>query len=152
MAHPLDFDKLVSDISKSRQFLQETAELMTGENRKNFDTLLDGIDIHFKKMKVEVPKCEQMLADKFAELEKRHEQNVVDLAAAKEKYEQVLAQMAENEQPRSEAPPETPVDVQLGEKLRIELLNRFASDTPIAPLADDVAWQNWSLQGNWNKT
>jgi len=149
MAEPIDFEKLIANVTESRGFLDEAAATMTGETKKNFDTLLGAIDHHFEQVKVEVPKCQQMFLDKFDDLQQRHEKNIADLAVAKENFEQAKQQIADGNIPIPEAPEGKAVDTQLGNQLRDELLSKFLPEKHQAPSTSGVAWQDWNMDGGW---
>ncbi len=145
----VDFSQLITDITKTRSFLGETAESMTGEMRDQFDTILGAIDEKFEQFKTEIPKTKSVFEAKVDELSQRHEKNLSRLEELKSKFAEMESQIEKGELPSPQAAPEQPVDTQLGSDLRDELLSKFLPTSVDRPPQTGVAWQDWDMDGLW---
>lgn len=146
---PLDYDQLIADIKSSRGILTEAAQCMRGDDRANYNVLLKMVDEKFAEFQVEFPKVKQVYADKYAELQQRHETSGQQLAELESQFAVLEKQIETGQLPKPQLPPERPIDVELGSDLRHELLNLFAQQHTDKPSGSGNAWQDWDLGGRW---
>lgn len=146
---PIDYEQLLVDIRDSREFLSQTAEKMRGEDRDNYNVLLKLIDEKFEQFQKAFPAARDALANRYEELKKRH-------AANTEKLSELQAMLANPEAyyevppPPPEPTPGKPVDPDLGQALRNDLLHRFRRTKPTqAVTVGGNAWQDWNLADPW---
>ena len=149
MPEPIPFAELMSHVARSRSFLDEAAELMVGEERSQFNNLLSMIDTNIEQAKTAVPDALNMFQAKYDELSAMHEENLKNIDEIDVKLAELDKQFADGTLPKPEAPPETPVDPALGRQLREEILAKFVPQTSSGQSTSGVAWQDWSLDGNW---
>lgn len=145
---PIVFSDLVASLTQTRTFLGESAGVLSGEKRAQFDSLLKIADEQFESFKTIVPECVDNLKTKFEELKRDHEQNVADFANAKAKFAEVKEKVAAGEF-EPQPPPEKPVAPQLGSFLRDELLSKYGPAKNPTQSNSDVAWRDWNLDGSW---
>ena len=149
MPEPIPFAELMSHVARSRSFLDEAAELMVGEERSQFNNLLSMIDSNIEEVKTAVPNAFDVFRAKHEELSAKHQENLDNIEKLKVQLAELKEQVANGTLPKPEVPPETPVDPELGNQLREEILSKFLPQAKPGQSSSGVAWQDWSLAGNW---
>ena len=148
---PIDYQDLLKVMTQTRSWVGEAGQKMRGEARQQFDVLLNTIDDHFQEFKSVVPKAAETFQKKASDLQTQHEQNASKLADLEKQFEEVQKRMAQAKSAKPVLPQVPPAAPELGNALRNELLAKFApvQQSEVLPLGE--AWQDWQMNGTWNK-
>lgn len=145
----VDIAEMLAHVKDSRKFLDEATPLMVGEERKQFQNLLSMIDANLTAAESAVPEFFQTFENKFRDLAAQHKKNKADVAELEKQLAEIEAAEAEGKKPQLAAPPIPPVNLNLGQQLRSELLQRFAPLQKPSASDSGVAWQDWVVDDHW---
>ena len=149
MKDPVDFQDVMGELTDFQNAIGEIhSGLKNAKNKEILGSVLDSLQKARADVEVEYPKAMNMIDETAQRVRKEAKERLAEMqkqkAAAQKNAEAMQAKMGQP--PKRTPKSEIKVDPALGEKLRVELLERFQSSTEdLGSHASKIreAWQDW---------
>ncbi len=133
MPQPPDFQEFCTDFRRMRSFMdevQQTATMTPGE-RQCLADLAAEMDKQFAELQKAYPEAMAAIDKQVEETQKIIDRTQADIAQTRARLDEMMqAQAAPPPAPEKPAVPPEPIDPELGQKLRHELLERLGLHPP----------------------
>ncbi len=148
MAAAVDFQSVMAELSQFQNALGDIhASLKNQKNKEILGDVLDRIREARADVEVEYPKVMDLILSTARQCQDEAQQNLAKIADKKAQIQQKTAALAAAQKALPAKPelPDAKIDPVLGQKLRLDLLERFCPDETDLDGMDRIreAWEDW---------